>query len=89
MRREWHKADARRQWSADRQARWEERRERRSHEVAQEEAQQPGSLGVARPKVWVRGQVPKEFLDWIENRAAHDNETRAMLSECCFEEWER
>ncbi len=89
MRREFHKAAARSKWSADRKARWEEWRERRSHEAAQDEAGQAGSLGVTRPRVWVKGHVPEGFLDWVENRAGHDSETMAMLSECCFEVWER
>ncbi len=54
-------------------------------EKARKEQWQPGSLGATRPKVWVRGHVPEEFLGWVESHAAHDNETKAMLSECCSE----
>jgi len=89
MRREWHKADSRRQWSADRKARWLDWRERRSSGGTRMEAGQPERVSVTPPKVWVRGRVPKEFLDWVERHWSHDNETKAMLSECCFEEWER
>ena len=30
-----------------------------------------------------------EFLDWVDRYWSHDDETRVMLSECCFEVWER
>jgi len=89
MRREWHKADSRRQWSADRKARWADRRERRSSGATRVEAGQPERVSVTPAKVWVRGRVPKEFLDWVERRWNHGNETKAMLSGCCFEVWER
>ena len=89
MRREWHKADSRRQWSAGRQARWEEWRERSAHGATRDEANQPEHAPIAKSKVWVRGHVSREFPDWVENRAGHDSETRAMLNECCFEVWER
>ena len=49
----------------------------------------PKRVPVTQPRVWVRGHVPKEFLDWVERHWAHDNETKAMLSKCCFEVWER
>jgi hypothetical protein len=89
MRREWHKAASRRQWSADRKARWENWRERRSSGVTRVEVGQPERVSVTTAKVWARGRVPHEFLDWVERHWAHDNETKAMLSECCFEMWER
>jgi hypothetical protein len=89
MRREWHKADSRRQWSADRKARWLEWRERRSSGPTRVEAGQPERVSVTPRKVWVRGRVPKEFPDWTERHWSHDNETRAMLSGCCFEVSER
>ena len=89
MRREWHKADSRRKWTADRKARWLDWRERRSSGATRVEVGQPERCSVTPAKVWVRGRVPKEFLDWVERHWSHDNETRAMLSGCCFEVWER
>ena len=89
MRREWHKADSRRQWSADRTARWLDWREKHRREAARDGARQPGHASATPAKVWVRGRVPKEFLDWTERHWGHDNETKAMLSGCCFEVWER
>ena len=89
MRREWHKADSRRRWSADRTARWLGWKEQHSHWATQDEASQAESVSVTRSKAWVRGRVPKEFLDWTERHWSHDNETKAMLNECCFEVWER
>ena len=89
MRREWHKAASRRQWSADRRARWLEWREQHSRGGARVEVGQPERVSVTPAKVWVKGHVPREFLDWVERHWAHDSETKAMLNECCFEEWER
>ena len=89
MRKEWHKAGSRREWSADRKARWLDWREQHSRGVARDGAGQPERVSVTPAKVWVRGRVPGGFLDWVERHWAHDNETKAMLSECCFEEWER
>jgi len=89
MRKEWHKAASRRHWAADRKARWADWREQHSRGVARDGAGQPERVSVTPAKVWVRGRVPGGFLDWVERHWAHDNETKAMLSECCFEEWER
>jgi len=89
MRREWHKADSRRRWSADRKARWEDWREQHSHDTTRCEASQPEHTHATQSKVWVRGHVPKEFLDWVERHWSHDGETKAILSGCCFEVWER
>ena len=89
MRREWHKAESRRRWSADRKARWLAWRERRSSGATRVEVSQPERASVRPAKVWVKGRVPKEFLDWVERHWGHDNETMAMLSGCCFEVWER
>ena len=89
MRREWHKEDSRRKWSADRKARWAEWREQHSRGGARVEVGQPERVSVTQSRVWVRGHVPKEFLDWTERHWSHDNETKAMLGECCFEVWER
>jgi len=86
---EWHKAASRRRWSAARKARWEEWRERHSHEASRGEASQPGRVPGTQSRMWVRGRVPREFLDWVESCWAHDAETQAMLSEGCFEVWER
>jgi len=89
MRREWHKADSRRQWPASRKARWADWRAQRSRGVAGDEAGQPEHVLVTRPKVWVRGRVPREFLDWVENREGSDPAERELLAECSLEEWER
>jgi len=89
MRREWHKADSRRQWSADRKARCADWREQQSRGGARDEAGHPERASVTPRKVWVRGRVPKEFLDWTERHWGHDEETKSMLSECCFDVWER
>ncbi|MFC1805365.1 hypothetical protein ACFL09_00095 [Planctomycetota bacterium] len=89
MRREWHKAAARERWSADRKAKWAERKGRRPRGAAPDRARMPDRSRVTQPKVWVKGRVPKGFLDWVERHWSHDNETRAVLSECCFEVWER
>ena len=89
MRREWHKAASRRQWTAGRTARWADWREQQSRGGARDKAGHPGRVSVTPAKVWVRGRVPKEFLDWVERHWSHDNETKAMLSECCLEVWER
>ena len=89
FRREWHKAASRREWSADRRARWEDWREQHPRETARDGVRQPERVSVTRSKVWIRGHVPGEFLDWVERHWAHDSETKAMLSECCFEVWER
>ena len=89
MRREWHKEAARSRWSAERMARWVKWRGRRRREAVAEASRQPGCPRSAQSKVWVKGRVPKEFLDWVERHWSHDNETRAMLRECCFEVWER
>jgi len=89
FRREWHKADSRRRWSASRTAKWTDWRRGCSLGAAQGAASQPERVPVMPSKVWVRGHVPKEFLDWVERHWSHDNETKAMLSGCCFEEWER
>jgi len=88
MRREWHKAAARERWSEGRKARWMEWKRRRSHGTSRDDPRQPDRAPVTQSKVWVRGHVPPEFLDWAERHWSHDNETKAMLSECCFEAWE-
>ena len=73
MRREWQKTGARDYWS-------EGGKVERKGQVSR------GS--VAQSKVWIKGHVPKEFLDWVERHWSHDDETRAMLSGSCFEVWE-
>ena len=88
MRKEWHKATARRRWTADRKARWAARKERRSRGAARGDLRQAARMSITQSKVWVKGHVPKEFLDWVERYWSHDNETRAVLSGHCFEVWE-
>ena len=89
MRREWHKAAARSRWSEGRKAEWMEWKRRRSGGAIRGNAQQPESVPATQPKVWVKGRVPREFLDWVERHWSHDDETRAMLTGCCLEVWER
>ena len=74
MRREWHRAGARGPWSEGRKARWVEWKRHRGagHWLARPR--------VTKSKVWVRGRVPPEFLDWVERYWSHDDEARAMLS---------
>lgn len=85
MRREWHKAAARERWTEGRKAEWEDWRKRQRRD----DTPQPLRPPAAEPKVWVRGHVPREFLDWVERHWSHDGETRVMLGQCCFEVWER
>jgi len=85
----WYKAAARRRWTKDRKARWRDWREEHSGEEAGGRRRQPDSLLVARNKVWVKGHVPKGFIEWAEKRGNHDEKTELMLDACCFEEWKR
>ena len=89
MRAEWHRARARDHWSERRKAKWMEWKREHSAREAGHDDHGSGPARAAGPKVWIKGRVPKEFLDWIERHWSHDNETRAMLVECCFEVWER
>lgn len=45
-------------------------------------------MPITHRKVRVKGHVPSEFVDWVENWS-HDNETKAMLRGYCFETWEQ
>ena len=89
MRAKWHKAAARRCWSEGRKAKWTDWKGRRPREVSRNDRHQPDRGPVTLSKVWVKGHVPKEFLDWVERHWSHDDETRAVLTGCCFEVWER
>ena len=89
MRREWHKAAARDRWTARRKARWAERKGRRSRGAAVDSSRRSDLVAVTQSRVWVKGHVPKEFMDWVERYWNHNDETGAMLSGCCFEVWER
>jgi len=89
LRREWYKAESRGRWSADRKARWEDWRKQQSCGVAQDETGQPKRVSASRPRVWVRGHVPREFLDWLSGQQGSNPEGCEMLAECFFEEWER
>ena len=51
-------------------------------------ADRPKSVPADQPKVWVKGHVPREFLDWVERYWSHDGETRAMLGGWGFGVWE-
>ena len=89
MQKEWHEAGARDHWPEGRKAKWVEWKRRRSPGASQGAGQRPEHRRVTQPKVWVRGHVPKEFLDWVGRHWSHDDETRAILSGSCFEVWER
>ena len=89
MRAEWHKAAARGQWSEGGDAEWVDWKGRRPCGASRSNRHQLERVPIAESKVWVKGRVPKEFLDWVERYWSHDDETRAVLSGCCFEVWER
>jgi hypothetical protein len=89
MRTEWHKAGARNRWSKGRKVRWMEWKMRGLRGAESEGSHRPDRPRVRQSKVWVRGHVPKEFMDWVERSWSHDDETKAVLGECCFEVWER
>ena len=89
MREEWHKAAARDRWTGRRKAKWMAWKRRRSRAVLRGAGHQPGHGSATPSKVWVKGHVPREFLDWVERHWSHDDGTRAVLCECCFEVWKR
>ncbi|MBL7224140.1 MAG: hypothetical protein ISS72_09825 [Candidatus Brocadiae bacterium] len=89
MRTEFHKAAARNQWSKGRKVRWMEWKRRGLRGAVSEGSHQPDRSHVRQSKVWVKGHVPKEFMDWVDRYWSHADETRAMLCECCFEVWRR
>ena len=89
MRREWHKAGARDHWPEVRKASWASWRSKRSDGTAPDAPRRSTRPRTTQRKLWVKGHVPPEFLDWVERRWSHDDETRAILSGCCFEVWER
>jgi len=89
MRSEWHRAAARRGWTPERKARWAGWKEQQSREEVRDGDHQPDHALVAQSKVWIKGHVPKEFLNWVGRHWSHDNETRVMLSGCCFEAWDQ
>ena len=89
MRREWHKAAARDHWSEGRKAKWVEWKRQGCDGAGRHGTHRAKHPHVTRHKVWVKGHVPREFLDWVERHWSHDAETRALLSESCFEVWER
>ena len=89
MRTEFHKAAARNLWSRGRKARWMEWKRRGLRGAVSEGSYRPDRPQVRQSKVWVRGHVPKEFMDWVDRYWSHDDEMRAVLAGCCFEVWER
>ena len=89
MRREWHKAGARGRWSEGRKVRWVKWKRRHPNVAATGRLCPATHTHVRKSKVWVKGRVPREFLAWIERHGSHDGVTRAMLTECCLEVWER
>jgi hypothetical protein len=86
LRREWYRAAARRNWTPERKAKWTDWREKHPRPEGRDESHQALAQ---KSKVWVKGHVPREFLDWVERHWSHDNETRAVLGECFFAVWER
>ena len=74
MRREWHKAGARERWAADREAKWVEWKRRRYGEGSPDGSHRPDRSGATQSKVWVKGHVPNEFLDWVERSWSHGDE---------------
>ena len=89
MRAEWHRAGARDHWSKRRKAKWLDWKRRHPNEAATGRSCPATHTHVTKSKVWVKGHVPEEFLHWVERYWSHEDETRVMLSECCFEAWER
>ena len=89
MRSEWHRATARDRWTAGRKAKWLEWKRHRSPAALRGAGHQPDRGSLAQSKVWAKGHVPKESMDWVERHRSHDTETRAMLRGCCFGVWER
>ena len=87
FRREWHRAAWRRgRLPAPRRA----EKARRSRRTSTRDAHPRAANASCRPqRVWVRGRVPREFLDWLARQEGSDPEEREMLAECFLEEWER
>ena len=88
MRKGLHKAGARDHWSEGRKARWEGWREEDSCTPTRVRPHRSDRSRAMQSKVWIKGHVPKEFLEWVGRYWSHDDETRAVLGECCFEVWE-
>ena len=80
MRKEWHRAGARNRWSAGRKAKWVEWRDKRSRTTVPDGPDRSARSGFASPKVWAKGHVPPEFLDWVDRHWSHDDQTRVMLN---------
>ncbi|MFC1805732.1 hypothetical protein ACFL09_01975 [Planctomycetota bacterium] len=89
MRTEFHKAAGRTRWSSRRKVRWMKWKRQGLRGAASEGSHRPDRPQVRQSKVWVKGHVPSEFLDWVDRYWGHDDETRAIMNECCFEVWER
>ena len=89
MRTEWHRAGARDRWPKGRKVQWIEWKRRGLRGAVPEGPHRHDRPQVRQSKVWVKGHVPSEFMDWVEKYWSHDDETRAVLAGCCFEVWER
>jgi len=89
LREGWYKAEARRRWSKERKARWRDWREEHSSEEGRDPTQQPDRPVTGGNRIWVKGHVPKGFLEWAEKHGSHDENTELVLAACCFEEWKR
>ena len=80
MRTEWHKAGARNRWSRGRKVRWMKWKRQGLRGGVSGGSHRPDRPHVRQSMVWVKGHVPREFMDWVERRWSHDDEARAMLS---------
>jgi len=89
LREGWYKAEARRRWSRERKASWRDWREQHSGDGARCLPRQTDQKLTGKNKIWVKGRVPKGFLEWAEKRGNHDENTELVLDACCFEEWKR
>jgi len=87
FRREWHRAAWRREGhpaSRGAEKAW------RSRSTSWADAHPQAANAVCRPqRVWLKGRVPREFLDWLSRQDGCEPAEREMLAECFLEEWER
>jgi len=54
-------------------------RSRRPSEALRDGFRQADRVAITQAKVFVRGRVPREFLDWVERGWGRDGETRTVL----------
>ena len=60
-----------------------------THRGGSDSSRAPSSLAFVRRRIWVRGHVPRRFLDWFEQQQQSDWQEREMLERCFFEELRR